>query len=101
MKMDVHIWQFITAMYARHSTATGMYRSTSMNHTRWTFINMSLVGAYLLHLKRIWAYLAYIIPKDNVTYLLLSFALFAMWHFAATIHTATNVLERIVAIQTR
>ena len=60
MKMNVHIWQFITAMHARHSTATGMYRPTSMNHTRWTFINMSLVGAYLLHSERTWAYLAYI-----------------------------------------
>ena len=67
MRMDVHIWQFITAMYARHSTATGMYRPTSMNHTTWTFISMNLFGGYLLPLLEIWAYLANMLPKDNVT----------------------------------
>ena len=77
--MDVHIWQ--------HITVTCMYRATSMNHTRLIFVKMNCNGYYLLLGIRLWAYLAYkMLLKDNVTYLLLCFVLFAKWRFAATIH---------------
>ena len=90
--MDVHIWQLITAICAPHSTVTCMYRATSMNHTRLIFVKMNFNGYYLLLGIRLWAYLAYtMLLKDNVTYLLLCFVLFAKWHFAATIHPATTV----------
>ena len=100
--MDAHIWQLITAICAPHSTATCMYRATSMNRTILIFVEMNFNGSYLLLWVRLWAYLAYtILLKDTVTYLLISFVLFAKWRFAATIHTVTTVLARIIAMKTR
>jgi len=87
--MDVHIWRLITAICAPHSTVTCMYRATSMNHTRLIFVKMNFNGYYLLLGIRLSAYLAYtMLLKDNVTYLILCFVLFAKWRFAATIHPA-------------
>ena len=100
--MDAHIWQLITARCAPHSTATCMYRATSMNHTILIFVKMNFNDSYLLLGIRLWAYLAYtMLLKDNVTYLLISFVLFAKWRFAATIQIVTTVLVRIIAMQTR
>ena len=91
--------QLITAICAPHSTVTCMYRATSMNHTRLIFVKMNFNGYNLLLGIRLWAYLAYtMLLKNNVTYLLLCFVLFAKWRIAATIHPATTVLEHIVAI---
>ena len=90
--MDAHIWQLITARCAPHSTATWMYRTTSMNHTILIFVKMNFNGYYLLLGIRLWIYNAAEGQCD-----LLAFK----WHFAATIHPATTVLEHIVAMKTR
>ena len=93
--MDAHFWQLITAIFAPHSIATCMYRATSMNRTILILVEMNFNGSYLLLWVRLWAYIAYtMLLKDNVTYLLLCFVLFAKWRFAATIHPATTALER-------
>ena len=100
--MDAHFWQLITAICAPHSIATCMYRATSMNRTILILVEMNFNGSYLLLWVRLWAYIAYtMLLKDNVTYLLISFVLFAKWRFAAPIHTVTTVLVRIIAMKTR
>jgi hypothetical protein len=79
-----------------------MYRATSMNRTILILVEMKFNGSYLLLRVRLWAYLAYtMMLKDTVTYLLISFVLFAKWRFAATIQIVTTVLVRIIAMKTR